>query len=161
MSDEDLVDAFITASRALVGVAVRSIAAAPVPLTLPQHRALVLIASGRASNVSTLQGHLGINQSNVSRLVERLDRLGLVSRERSASDGRSFVIALTELGRESLEQVTRRRREEIAAVLAAMSDAQRADAVAAMQAFDVAAREVGPFHESLDHATSSIGRSRR
>lgn len=139
--DTELVDAFITASRALVGVAVRSIAASPVALTAPQHRALVLVASGRADTVSTLREHLGINQSNVSRLVERLDRLGLVTRERSSADARTVVITVTALGREVLAAVTRRRREEIAGVLAAMDQRDRADAVRVMRAFDAAARE--------------------
>lgn len=139
--DSDLVDAFVTASRALVGVAVRSIAASPVALTAPQHRALLLVASGRADTVSGLQELLGINQSNVSRLVDRLDRLGLVRRERSSVDARAIVITATPLGREALDAVTRRRRAEIAAVLAAMHERDRADALRVMRAFDVAARE--------------------
>jgi len=143
VSDDELVDAFITASRALLGVAVRSIAASPVTLTAPQHRALVLVASGRADTVGTLQEHLGINQSNVSRLVERLARLGVVERERSSEDARTVLISVTPLGREALDTVTRRRREEVASVLAAMSARDRADAVRAMRAFDAAAREDG------------------
>ncbi|GAB7005728.1 hypothetical protein JCM18899A_32010 [Nocardioides sp. AN3] len=141
--DSELVDAFITASRALVGVAVRSIAASPVALTPAQHRALVLVASGRGDTVSSLQELLGINQSNVSRLVERLGRLGLVQRDRSDVDARTIVITVTPLGREALDAVTRRRREEIASVLAAMGERDRADAVRVMRAFDAAADEDG------------------
>ena len=143
MTDDELVDAFITASRALLGVAVRSIAASPVTLTAPQHRALVLVASGRADTVGTLQEHLGINQSNVSRLVERLARLGLVERERSSQDARTVLISVTPLGREALDAVTRKRRQEVASVLAAMSERDRVDAVRVMRAFDAAARETG------------------
>jgi DNA-binding MarR family transcriptional regulator len=143
VDDRELVDAFITASRALVGVAVRSIAASPVALTAPQHRALVLVASGRADTVGTLQEHLGINQSNVSRLVERLVRRGVVERERSSEDARTVLLSVTPLGRQALDAVTRRRREEVAAVLAAMSERDRADAVRVMRAFDAAAQEDG------------------
>ncbi|MDH2416020.1 MarR family winged helix-turn-helix transcriptional regulator [Nocardioides sp. CER19] len=139
--DPELVDAFIRASRALVGVAVRSIAAAPVALTAPQHRALVLVASGRADSVSMLQEHLGINQSNVSRLVVRLERLGLVERRRSSADARTVVISVTPLGRDALDAVNRRRRAEISGVLAAMDARDRVDAVRVMRAFDAAARE--------------------
>lgn len=141
MTDDELVDAFITASRALVGVAVRSIGASPVALTAAQHRALVLVASGRADMVSTLRDHLGINQSNASRLVERLDRLGLVERRRSTTDARTVVITVTPLGREVLEAVTRERRAEIACVLGAMDERDRVDALRVMGAFDAAARE--------------------
>ena len=141
MTDDELVDAFITASRALLGVAVRSLAASPVALTPPQHRALVLVASGRADTVGTLQEHLGINQSNVSRLVERLARLGLVERERSSQDARTVLIRLTSLGRQALDAVTRTRRDEVARVLSAMTEGDRADALRVMRAFDAAARE--------------------
>jgi DNA-binding MarR family transcriptional regulator len=141
--DAELVDAFVRASRALVGVAVRSIAASPVALTPPQYRALVLVASARADTVSTLREHLGINQSNVSRLVERLDRLGLVARRRSSTDARTVVITLTPLGREALDAVSRQRRAEIAEVLAALDEPDREGALRAMRAFDAAARESG------------------
>lgn len=138
----DLLDAFLTASRALVGVAVRSIATASVPITVSQHRALVLLASGGANNVAALRERLGVNQSNVSRLVERLERMGLVIRQRSLTDARTVDIALSRRGRAVLDEVTRQRRTEITEVLDAMNEQDRAQAVQAMCAFDAAAREV-------------------
>lgn len=140
--DPELVDAFITASRALVGVAVRSVAASPVAITVPQHRALVLIASEEASSVTALRAHLGINQSNASRLVDRLHRMGLVIRKRSATDARSVDIRLSRLGRSTLDAVTHKRREEVASILATMAERDRADALRAIRAFDAAAREM-------------------
>jgi DNA-binding MarR family transcriptional regulator len=53
------------------------------------------------------------------------------------------LISVTPLGREALDAVTRRRRSEVAGVLAAMSERDRADAVRVMQAFDAAAQEDG------------------
>ena len=38
---DELAATFVTASRALVGIAIRSIEAAPVAVTVPQHRVLV------------------------------------------------------------------------------------------------------------------------
>jgi DNA-binding MarR family transcriptional regulator len=137
----ELVESLITASRALVGVAVRSIAAAPVELTMPQHRALVLIASGRATGITALADCMGVNQSNASRLVDRLQRLGLVNRRRSAADGRAAVVALTSAGREALDAVTDRRRDDIAAILRAMNAVDAAEAARVMGAFNDAASE--------------------
>jgi DNA-binding MarR family transcriptional regulator len=138
---DDLADALITASRALVGVSLRSVAAAPVEVTLPQHRALVLIASGAATTISALAEPLGVNQSNASRIVARLERLRLVARERSARDGRAVTVGLTSAGREILEAVTGRRRAEIVEIVSTMSDEDRITAVGAVRAFNTAARE--------------------
>jgi DNA-binding MarR family transcriptional regulator len=138
----ELVEGLITASRALVGVAVRSIAAAPVDLTMPQHRALVLIGSGRTAGVTALAEGMGVNQSNASRLVDRLQRLGLVGRRRSTADARAAVITLTPAGREALDAVTDRRRDDIAAIVRAMNAADAAEAVRVMRAFNDAASEV-------------------
>src|SRR4051794_34483985 len=44
-STDDLAEAFLTASRVLVGLAVHSLAASPVDITLAQHRVLVMLAS--------------------------------------------------------------------------------------------------------------------
>ncbi len=50
MREEDLVDAVLRASRALVAVAARSIAQAGDAVTLPQYRALVAAGRARARN---------------------------------------------------------------------------------------------------------------
>ena len=46
-ADDSLTDALLTASRALVAVAARSLAAVDDDVTLPQYRALVVLASQR------------------------------------------------------------------------------------------------------------------
>ena len=135
-------DAFITAGRALVGMAVRSIAAAPIEITLPQHRALVLLATRGSQTVSALAEPLGVNPSNASRLCDRLERLGLVVRRRSDSDGRSVVISLTDAGRSLLKTVNDHRRDEVAKVLAQMRDDDVEAAIHSLEAFARAAHEL-------------------
>ncbi|WP_344341640.1 hypothetical protein, partial [Streptomyces rhizosphaericus] len=61
---DEVVDEFITAGRALVALAVRSINAAPVEVTLVQHRVLVLLASRGEQSVNALADELGVNASN-------------------------------------------------------------------------------------------------
>src|SRR3954471_24051863 len=80
----DMADAFITVSRALVGIAVRSVNAAPVEVTLTQHRLLVLLATGGDQTVKALAEQLQVNASNASRLCDRLQKLDLVARDRSS-----------------------------------------------------------------------------
>jgi DNA-binding MarR family transcriptional regulator len=139
---EELTEAFVTAARALVAVALRSIAASPVEVTVPQHRALVLLASHGEQPVGALAEQLGVNASNASRVCDRLQRLGLVARRRSRTDARSVIVAPTEAGLEVLRVVRRQRRGEVRAVLTSMDLADARSAVAALHAFSTAAGEV-------------------
>jgi DNA-binding MarR family transcriptional regulator len=139
----DMADAFITVSRALVGIAVRAINAAPVEVTLVQHRLLVLLATGGEQTVRALAEQLEVNASNASRLCDRLQRLGLVTRDRSASDGRAVDVSLTASGHTLLETVRTHRRHQIQQVLGHMPRMDVDATISALTAFGDAAHEVG------------------
>lgn len=141
--DDEVVDAFITASRALVGIAVRSINAAPVEVTMAQHRLLVLLATGGDQTVKELAEQLEVNPSNATRLCDRLHRLGLVARDRSATDGRAVDVSLTPAGRSLVEAVRSHRRREVRNVLARMPVSEIGAMNHALRAFTDAAREAG------------------
>jgi DNA-binding MarR family transcriptional regulator len=142
-SVEAAADAFITVSRALVGIAVRSINAAPVELTPAQHRLLVLLATGGDQTVGALADQLEVNASNASRLCDRLQKLGLVARDRSSTDGRAVDVSLTSAGLDLLEAVRAHRRDDLRRVLAQMSVADVEGSIKALTAFAQAAHEVG------------------
>ena len=59
--------ALLDVSRVLMGITLRAVAAAPVALTVPQHRVLLTIASDGPRRVGALADDLGVNQSNASR----------------------------------------------------------------------------------------------
>jgi DNA-binding MarR family transcriptional regulator len=139
---DDLADAFITVSRALVGMAVRSVNAAPVDVTLAQHRLLVLLATGGDQTVKGLAEQLEVNSSNASRLCDRLQKLDLIARDRSASDGRAVRVSLTDSGRALLESVRSHRRRDVQRVLDQMSRLDTGRAIAALTAFGEAAHEI-------------------
>jgi DNA-binding MarR family transcriptional regulator len=148
--DDDLADAFITVSRALVGIAVRSINAAPVEVTLVQHRLLVLLATGGDQTVGALAAQLDVNASNASRLCDRLQKLGLVTRGRSARDGRAVDVSLTLPGQQLLEAVRAYRRREVQQVLGHMARGDVEVTLAALTAFGEAAHEVGEAQRTAD-----------
>jgi DNA-binding MarR family transcriptional regulator len=131
----------MTVSRALVAIAVRSVNAAANGVTLVQHRLLVLLATGGDQTVGTLADRLQVNASNASRLCDRLQKLGLVGRDRSSRDGRAVEVSLTPDGSELVEAVQTYRRREIQRVLARMPGADVEAAVTALSAFADAARE--------------------
>jgi len=105
---DELADAFVDASRALVGLAVHSVGAAPTEVTVAQFRLLVLVAGAGERTVGDIAEHLGVNHSNASRHCDRLERLGLLARRRSRSDGRVVRVRLTEAGADVVDQVTGR-----------------------------------------------------
>ena len=136
-----LADAFVTASRALVGVAIRSIEAAPVAVTVPQHRVLVLLAGAGPQAVGRIAQQLGVNPSNATRLCDRLQRLDLVGRAPSAADGRGVLVSITAAGKDLVDAVTAHRRDEITDLLRALPPSRARGAVAALAAFNDAAHE--------------------
>ena len=139
---DDLADAFLTASRALIGLAVRSIEAAPVDVTVAQHRVLVLLAARGDLTIGDLADGLGVNPSNATRYCDRLQRLELVHRARSVEDGRMVRVGLTQEGQALVTAVTERRRQEVDEVLERMTGPDAIRVVAALRAFNRAAGEV-------------------
>lgn len=138
--------AFVTAGRALVGIAVRSLAAAPVELTVAQHRLLVVLAAAGDLPISEVADRLGVNQSNATRMCDRLERLDLVRRRRDDRDARVVRAELTEGGVRVLQAVDEARHREVGRVLATMDTPDREAAAAALRAFNDAARELDEEH---------------
>src|SRR4051794_4820163 len=117
-----LADAVLDASRALLAIAVRSVAAGPAEVTVAQHRVLVLLEAHRRLSVSGVAEELGVDQSNASRHCTRLARLGLLARTRAAHDGRAVDLELTAPGRGQVEAVRAARRREIIRILERVPD---------------------------------------
>ncbi len=80
-----------------------------VGLTLPQLQAMTILAEEPRENqdgmtIRALSARLGLAQSTVSSLVERLERKKLISRQVDQMDRRRTRILLTEAVRSYLEQ---------------------------------------------------------
>jgi DNA-binding MarR family transcriptional regulator len=143
ISRAEAADAFLTVSRALMGITVRSVNAAPVEVTLAQHRVLVLVATRGEQTVKALAEQLEVNQSNASRLCDRLQKLGLIARDRSSTDGRAVNVSLTSRGRDLVQSVRTHRRTDVQRVLDQMTSSQVEAAITALTAFGEAAHELG------------------
>lgn len=74
-------------------------------LGLSEYRALeVLVQSeNRELRMQELASHLGLNQSSVSRMVERLERSGLTVRDLCPDDKRGVYTVLTDQGSARLD----------------------------------------------------------
>jgi DNA-binding MarR family transcriptional regulator len=138
---EDAVRALMLASRAFVGLTVRSLADLDADVTLPQFRALVVLAVRGPQRSVDIAEELGVNPSTGTRMCDRLVRKGLIRRIRSASDRRVVRLRLTPAGREIVEQVMARRRAEVARLVAATADLWQPVVTQALRAFAEAAGE--------------------
>jgi len=139
---EEVADAVLASSRALVAVSARSIASAR-GVTLPQYRMLVVLEAG-TSNLTELAHHLDVAPSTALRMVDRLDAAGLLTREVRPENRRETLLSLTTTGRRTVRTVTARRRRDLRAIIAQIPADQRADLARAMAAFAHAADRLWP-----------------
>ncbi|MBN9101177.1 MAG: MarR family transcriptional regulator [Pseudonocardia sp.] len=130
----------MTASRVLVAVAARSLAAAG-DVTLPQYRALVVLATRGPQRGIDLAEALGVNPSSATRLLDRLSRGGLIRRTRLRADRRAVRVALSPTGRQLVAEVTQRRRQEVEQLMRALPAEQHQLVVTALHAIADAAGE--------------------
>jgi DNA-binding MarR family transcriptional regulator len=86
-----------------------------------QVRALLTIDQAGSLNLSRLAGALGASASAASRLCDRMQAAGLLTRDRAAASRREIVLLPTESGRQLAELVRSRRRGALGDVMRTMS----------------------------------------
>jgi DNA-binding MarR family transcriptional regulator/GNAT superfamily N-acetyltransferase len=102
------------------------------PHTLAEARVLFELAQAEQVEVAALRRQMRIDAGHLSRLLSRLERRGLVARERSAADGRRQIARLTADGEKDFAVLDRRSADDTAARLAGLGDAERHRLVAAL-----------------------------
>jgi DNA-binding MarR family transcriptional regulator len=137
---DDLADAVVTASRVLVAVAARSLAEEET-VSLPQYRALVVLASRGPQRPVDLAQALNVDPSTATRMCDRLEAKHLITRRRGEVDRRVVVLDLSAGGRRLVDRVTRRRRKEIGQILTAIDSKERTNLIRAFTVFGRAAGE--------------------
>jgi DNA-binding MarR family transcriptional regulator len=143
------VDAVLDASRALVGIAARSFAALPESVTIPQFRALVVLANVGPTPIGDLAAELGLHASTGTRLVDRLVARRLVRRVVASDDRRQSLVALTAAGQALVAAVTRRRVRDLTRVLSRLDARERRAVADAMATFAAAAGSMGDASRDL------------
>ena len=72
-------------------------------LTAPQLLVMQAIEREGAPSTSTLARQISVSQATMTRIIDRLERAGLVKREKSTTDKRVINVGLTDAGRTKLE----------------------------------------------------------
>jgi DNA-binding MarR family transcriptional regulator len=94
-----------------------------------QQRALLIIEQAGSMNLNSLAKALASTPSATSRLADRMQAAGLLTRDRAAASRREIVLLPTESGRQLAEWVRAQRRAALEQVLSTMSPAARSDLV--------------------------------
>jgi DNA-binding MarR family transcriptional regulator/ribosomal protein S18 acetylase RimI-like enzyme len=102
------------------------------PYSLTEARVIFELARADDAEVAELRAWLDIDRGYLSRILARFEADGLVTRRRSASDGRRQVISLTEPGRSAFRNLDDRSAGQIGALLAQHSAADRRRLTVAM-----------------------------
>jgi DNA-binding MarR family transcriptional regulator len=113
-------------------------------VVLSAHQASVLdhLDDVDGTNLLELARHMGVTASTMSLMVDRLERGGHVTRERSKEDGRRVVLRLTPAGVRIKRQQNVLEPNLVEALLGNLSERQRDDALRGLELLAEAAREV-------------------
>lgn len=142
LDDVDAVTrAVLTASRLLVAVSARSLAAVEERVTVAQFRMLVVLSTRGETKLVALAELLQVAPSTAMRMVDRLIAAGLAERRANPANRRETLLRLTAEGRRTVEDVTARRRAEIAAIVERLRPMERLALVEALNAFNEAGGE--------------------
>jgi DNA-binding MarR family transcriptional regulator len=120
-----VVAALLDVLPGLVGVATRSIAAVDGDVTVPQYRALLLLAMSGPENLGGLSERLGVHPSTATRLCDRLVAKGLIMRRAGKTDRREVTLGLSRRGQRIVEQVRARLRVEFARIVGRIPPSKR------------------------------------
>jgi DNA-binding MarR family transcriptional regulator/GNAT superfamily N-acetyltransferase len=112
--------------------------------SLTEVRVLYELAHRDQPTATELGRDLGLDAGYLSRILRGFEKRALVTRTRSAADGRQSHLALTALGRKVFAPLDARSHAEVAALLSALAPAAQAQVIAAMQTIERLLGRDGP-----------------
>jgi DNA-binding MarR family transcriptional regulator/GNAT superfamily N-acetyltransferase len=103
------------------------------PFTLAQARVLFELGTRKDISAGEISAVLSLDLGYLSRIVQEFSAQGLITRKKSAEDGRRVLLSLTAKGRKAFQALDTKSRDEVAAMLAGLPDARRARLLAAIR----------------------------
>lgn len=117
-------------------------------ITPEQYWLLRLLSHASSLSISELAHELGIAASSATVACKRLEKAGLLTRERQADDERMVRVALTEQGRSRIEAWRRRKREALTDMLSVLNQDEQHELQRILERVLEAANARGRFTES-------------
>ena len=102
-------------------------------LSLTEGRVLYELAQREPATATALAHELGLDSGYLSRILNGFGKRGLITRRASEKDGRQFILALTDQGREMFAAIDARSHDEVAAMLRELDGADQSRLVAAFE----------------------------
>jgi len=102
------------------------------PYSLSEARVMYELAHRGELAAKEIGAELGLDLGYLSRIVQKFDDDGLISRTPLASDRRQYQLSLTAKGRQAFAKLERSSHDEVAAMLAALSQRERGRLTEAM-----------------------------
>lgn len=99
---------------------------------------LAHLAESGPLRASSLVGEIGIDKGALSRQVQHLVDLGLLTRTADPADGRATLLAVSEDGQQRLDRVQRERSERFGQKLGDWSDEELADFASRLARYNAA-----------------------
>ncbi|HWS92809.1 MAG TPA: MarR family transcriptional regulator [Mycobacterium sp.] len=134
-----VVESVLIAGLALTRLSSRSIAAVHEKVTSRQFQTLVMLAVQGSQSQATLADQLGVHESSMSRMCDRLVARGLLLRARSAQDRRAVIVELSPAGMMLFDEVTRARDRMVEAATRQIEPETQIAAARALRRFALAA----------------------
>jgi DNA-binding MarR family transcriptional regulator/GNAT superfamily N-acetyltransferase len=102
------------------------------PFSLAQARVLYELANRAAPTAADIARDLGLDAGYLSRILHGFTQRGFLARTRSQQDGRQIHLSLTPAGRGAFAPLDRGSHDEVAAMLAPLSEGAQARLIEAM-----------------------------
>jgi DNA-binding MarR family transcriptional regulator/GNAT superfamily N-acetyltransferase len=106
------------------------------PFSLTEVRVLYELAHREDTTASELGKELGLDKGYLSRILRGFEERGLIAKKPSETDGRRSLLRLTEGGQEAFVPLDARSREDVGAMLEALSAAEQDRLVGAMRTIE-------------------------
>ena len=102
------------------------------PFSLSEARVLYELANRENPSAKAIGTELGLDAGYLSRIVQKFEEDGLITRKASPSDRRQYRLSLTTKGRQSFSKLDRRSQAEVGEMLEPLSEGDRRRLTGAM-----------------------------
>ncbi len=106
------------------------------PFSLSEARVMYELAHRGDLTAKEIGGELGLDAGYLSRIVQKFDEDGLISRKPLASDRRHFQLSLTAKGRQAFARLERTSQDHVGMMLGRLSGEDRRRLVGAMEVIE-------------------------
>jgi DNA-binding MarR family transcriptional regulator len=105
-------------------------------LTFPQLSVISILTKNGELKVSVLSDKMGLSDSTVSGILDRLEQKNIIRRERNQDDRRVVKIALTEESRKFYKDFHKREEEHFSNLLKRLSEQEIKDIIKGLETLD-------------------------